>query len=443
MPKKKVAVVEPRWWGHHPAFTKEICKCLLSLGADVLCLCPDGQSVAKQLEEEIGHNDVLYRFKFDTLNYPSTPLIPSENSQTLESFWLKIPLVRTILQTHQNVSRLAKDIQINRELIENFHTKGLTRNRTTPRPNPLEFWSSASIAINRNINGIDGWPVVFFTMLSEYLSYKGTIANLEELFPYDWSGLVVRGGWLHGSPGDAPIPLMSKNFRSLFFLDEQLVENAKHLTNKPAFRFPEISYLELQNADDQFPLLEELKKFKRNRYLIGVYGIADRRKGIFKLLEIARRFANEPIAFAIIGDVANEKQSADLEMLEHELTCNNPGNLFYRRGFIENEREMNSIIDETDLLWLAYLNYPYSSNQLTKAAACKTPSVVNIGGPLANRVEKFGLGLVIPIANLERSVELIRHCMANKISVSDSGSSEYLKQNNESALRNALSELLN
>ena len=70
MSDRKVAVVEPRWWGHHPAFTTEICKCLMSLGAEVLCLCPDGKSVAKYLRQYFDQEEIAERFAYATLKYP-------------------------------------------------------------------------------------------------------------------------------------------------------------------------------------------------------------------------------------------------------------------------------------------------------------------------------------------------------------------------------------
>ena len=307
----------------------------------------------------------------------------------------------------------------------------------------MEFWASASNAITEAIEHGNTPPsIVFFTMLNEYLQNTTSVEKLDRVFPYKWSGLVIRSEWLLGSPGEIPNPLSSKNFRSLFLLDECLVETAAAVTGRPAFRFPEFTDLELPGINEEVPLANELRKFKGDRKLIGLYGITDQRKGIFKVLTLAQKLAREPIAFAVIGDVATERQLPELRQFHHQLKSMNLGNVFYRRQFIHHEQHLNQIIKETDLLWLAYLDYPFSSNQLTKAAAFETPSVVNIGGLLAYRVEKYGLGAIVPIANIDRTAEQIVSYLNSSDGVNSKLAKEYLELNLKSVLHRSLQNLL-
>jgi hypothetical protein len=70
-------------------------------------------------------------------------------------------------------------------------------------------------------------------------------------------------------------------------------------------------------------------------------------------------------------------------------------NFFVYNKFLKDEKELNSIINEIDVLFCAYLNFNKSSNMLTKAAYFKKPIMVSKGYEMETNVEKYGIGVCV------------------------------------------------
>ena len=62
-------------------------------------------------------------------------------------------------------------------------------------------------------------------------------------------------------------------------------------------------------------------------------------------------------------------------------------------GYIKREEDLNCLINDSDIVYAVYLNFPHSSNIMTKASAFKKPILVNDGYLMSERVKKFGIGL--------------------------------------------------
>jgi hypothetical protein len=57
---------------------------------------------------------------------------------------------------------------------------------------------------------------------------------------------------------------------------------------------------------------------------------------------------------------------------------------------------MNSVMSACDIVHAAYLDFPHSSNIMTKAALVGRPLIVSEGYLMAERVRRFRMGEVVP-----------------------------------------------
>jgi glycosyltransferase involved in cell wall biosynthesis len=187
-------------------------------------------------------------------------------------------------------------------------------------------------------------------------------------------------------------------------LDETRVNAAGVGANKSCFAFPDIAATEHSGGEAVSTLRADLARFRGDNKLIGLMGVVDGRKGIFELLQLAHKAQGQPVRFAILGDAVSDPGREDVRQFERELARLRPDNLFYHRGRLPSEADFNAVIRDFDLLWLAYRNFPYSSNQLSKAAHFRIPVIVETGSLLAHRAATHRLGVGITASDADRSL---------------------------------------
>ncbi|NEO27907.1 MAG: glycosyltransferase family 1 protein, partial [Kamptonema sp. SIO4C4] len=71
--------------------------------------------------------------------------------------------------------------------------------------------------------------------------------------------------------------------------------------------------------------------------------------------------------------------------------------------------QFNGLIASFDILFIAYEDYPYSSNILTKASFLSKPVIVSEGFRLGERVKNYNLGVTIPERNPTKAREAIHY----------------------------------
>jgi len=369
-------------------FAKRIVRALMEQGHHVLLVCAAPQEVASYLEE-IKLEGRRTRIWFEELGYSELATYAS-------------------LLSHMRA--LYRKIRI---WFEKFGCAGLVTfpslvSHTRALLPSTRVWKHTADALQRIIVRSGLTPdLVFFCMADDYVNSRVSAAEIATLFPYAWSGLGIFPKWLQESPRHIPPCLLDSHCKGLFLLDETLVSAAQALIGKPCHAFPEVTDVSEPQEGRLSELVAAIECFRAGRYLVGLFGVVDRRKGIFHLLRIANFLRDSPIAFVIAGDVTAAETEIELDYFEKKLAASGLTNVFFRRGRIAEDEEFNALVKSVDLLWVAYPNFDYSSNQLTKAAYFGTPVAVNAGGLLAERVREFDLGIAIPTANESRSAELI------------------------------------
>src|SRR5262249_37748257 len=116
--------------------------------------------------------------------------------------------------------------------------------------------------------------------------------------------------------------------------------------------------------------------------------------------KVVRRADPSRFFFALVGEVFWESLGAD----QHELRefCDSPPeNCLVQTGYLQEERELNSIIAAADILYAVYSNFRNSSNTLTKAAIFEKPVIVSDDYLMGERVEQFDLGATVRTGDID------------------------------------------
>ena len=97
------------------------------------------------------------------------------------------------------------------------------------------------------------------------------------------------------------------------------------------------------------------------------------------------------------------------------------------------------------MLYSAYRNFRHSSNILTKAALFEKPVIVSRGHLMAERVERFRLGVAIEQDSAAECAGALRRlCGADRPSAGAGASrfDDYLRRHSQASFRAQLAELL-
>lgn len=293
--------------------------------------------------------------------------------------------------------------------------------RKLPQPIAiLERWRQAAIAV-QNYSDTIGWhpDLVFFNWLDSYFSHYLTPFLIDRIFPYPWAGLYFQVGDLRFQPHTLPIinkPLIhygianSSRCQALGVLDETWSESLQKSLKTQVILFPDIT--DEVPPDRNYSIAQQIRDKAGKRKIIGLIGSLSRRKGILTLLKVAQKSMEENWLFVFVGQLSEDGFSlTELNYLK-SLIHAPLKNCFFHLKPIPDEPQFNALIETFDILFCAYENYPYSSNLLTKAAAFKKPVIVSQGFCMAERVNKFNLGITIPEGDAFKCKEAIQNLSA-------------------------------
>lgn len=281
----------------------------------------------------------------------------------------------------------------------------------------LRLWRSADKAIKKAFSGTGRHPdLVFFAYLDDYLSYFQNHYLIDHIFPYDWSGLYFNPYQLrhnlkflpfYRGPLDYDENLRSNHCKSIALLDEEVSAKLQDkLHGKPVVVFPDVT--DESKPDRSYKLREQIITEAKGRKIITVLGSLAKRKGMLPLLEVASKSVHENWFFVFAGKLAiHTFTSSELDIIWNAAS-KQLSNCFLHLDFIPEERQLNALVEVSDILYASYESSPNSSNALTKAAVFKKPVIVSKGNLVARRVENFNLGEIVEYGNIEQNINAIR-----------------------------------
>jgi len=161
---------------------------------------------------------------------------------------------------------------------------------------------------------------------------------------------------------------------------------------------PDVADTEL--PDTRFGLAEALRRRAGDRVVVSQLGVLRPHKGVMDLLAVIERADPARYFFALVGQVEWEGFGSDEPRLRRFWDAP-PANVLTHAGYVDDERDYNSLIEATDVIYAVYRDFNDSSNSLTKAAAFRRPVLVSEGTLMAQRVLAVNIGATAPSAQPE------------------------------------------
>lgn len=271
--------------------------------------------------------------------------------------------------------------------------------------NPYEKWGALGTFLRQHTNTIQP-DLVFMPYLDGYFYLdhgrfpKVKTWLLDSLFPFAWAGLLVHPEYL---PAAATTVLVkSEQCKRLFLLDERYVERLAsqhgvlHVERLPDF------------ADSRTAVLpEELAALFRDTNGLKVVSLGHmaKRKGVLTLLDMAQVSAESGAmtAFALGYFDAGSFSAGEWERLQ-ALREQPSANVRLWMEALPDEGTFNAAIAAADVVYIGYLDFPHSSNLLTKAAQIGKPVLASRNGVIGERVIAYGLGEVFDPENVREGL---------------------------------------
>jgi glycosyltransferase involved in cell wall biosynthesis len=134
-------------------------------------------------------------------------------------------------------------------------------------------------------------------------------------------------------------------------------------------------------------LVSAVRHRSAERPVIAALGTVTHHKNIALLLEVARR--RPDWFFAVAGTVHWKRLSRpEAALLGEAASWKNV--LIHPESI--SDRILNSMSSQSDVLYGCYLDFPHSSNKLTKACLFRVPVVVAEGDYMEEVVREYGIG---------------------------------------------------
>ena len=353
-----VALVDPYWSGHHPMYVRLFSRALLDLGHAVVALCPNPDAVREQLGDTGGAwRGVAFRFPEEPIYYRLDPRA-----------------------RRQQIRRLAR--------------LGAALDAVEAGPGPT-------------------CDLVFLCYLDPFLGPGLSARSFARRLGRPFSGLYfqpwhlrMRTQWLWARVGplDRDRVLRAPSCLAVGVLDEGIAGVlGRRLRGASVVCFPDLTE---SGSDAETPTVRMVREKARGRRVVGLVGSVDRRKGLVPIIHLCKELPD--IFFLVVGRVVREAFAGRERAAVEDFLATPPENALVIDRFIESDREFNGLVGACDLLWGVYQEFSHSSNLLGKAAALHVPVLVADGYVMAERVQRYGLGLVVPEHGGERVLGLLR-----------------------------------
>jgi len=293
--------------------------------------------------------------------------------------------------------------------------------------------------------------MVFFDTM-----YDHDFANasaVSALFGWDWAGLYLHARCIHTPhapmPGGGRVPdgrsmFRGPRMRALGVLDEAVMPQLREVVGpRRLVRFPDITDATTPARDDRDAgLARKLETSARGRPIIALVGHLHRTKGLEAFTQAALDPRLQDCFFFLGGEANLAGIAADSSRAMTKAWEASP-NIHAHLQRLD-EASLNAVIRSSAVLCAAYVDFPHSSNILTKAAVFRRPIIVSEGHLMGRQVGRYALGLTVPQNDVEGLVRAIQRLSSGALPDDESPPrwDEYAALHSYERLREAFDEVL-
>ena len=283
---------------------------------------------------------------------------------------------------------------------------------------PLQRWRSAWHAIRSHLTRLGLRPdIVYLGYLDDYLDYGSFAVRwlLPLVFPCKWTGLFFfpvhlrLGVTGHEASVSREHFLRATNCSGVALLDEGVVEALAKRIGRRVVAMPEIGDMRLPEVEPA--IAKKIRERARGRPILGIVGALQRRKGVLRALELGCHGSAGDFFIVIAGAFDSQIQATytgeEVEQVKAAAAAN-MDNFFFHLEFIQEETDLNAVVNVCDVLYAVYDEFPHSSGLVAKAAAFEKRILVRGGSCMAERVERFKMGIAVSddsLASLRSAIE--------------------------------------
>ncbi len=242
-----------------------------------------------------------------------------------------------------------------------------------------------------------------------------------------WSGLYLQGRVFHRNRHRGNSWLVRQAQRrfgcrrlaSLGVLEPAMLELlSTALPDLPVMLFPDV--LE-PIPDSETPAARDFRQSMlaaaAGRPIVSLLGYLQASKGVEHFLHAACDQRLEDVAFFLGGTLDLSGFSAEARRRVQECMRRAP----HLHCHLERlgEDQFHAALRSSDIVFAAYVDFPYSSNIQGKAAQLRKPTIVTEGGLMAERCRRYRLGECVPPNDVDSMVAAIRKVLADRASPKD------------------------
>lgn len=354
---KHVALVEPNLCGHHAMYLKCFTKVLLAFNCKLTIVSRDVQEAKSIISDE--REDITYK----TISYKYAV---NKNYKGLrKKFFVCVNLLRTIYNL---------------------------------------------FVLKRQVHGVE---LVFFCTVDDFLNDLMPPGLFDYLLPYKWAGLYLQANQSGGIRLiDKRNLFRNKNCEAVAVLGKASDQLLNCVKNKIIY-FPD--FTETSLPDYEYKLVVEIRERAKGRKIISLIGAMASRKGIKTFVNVASMVDEDQYFFVLAGEGAETSITKEEEELIN-LHFKDKSNCFYYPKKIISDKDFNALINNTDILYAAYIDFEYSSNMFAKASFFRKPLIVSKGYYMEEVINKFRIGLAIEQNNTVQCRDAILYLSSDDFS---------------------------
>jgi hypothetical protein len=226
--------------------------------------------------------------------------------------------------------------------------------------------------------------------------------------------------WFHGPTLDSGTKVVSKQYAKSFVFN--WAEEIGHFAPPklgalpvPVHQFPDVTNVTLDCKSLDFS--------SQKSWSVGIIGNMSRYKGLLDFIQTAEK-SSRSHTYLVAGNIPQWSYS-DYELKTIVEFLSRP-NVTYIEGYISDGQEINSLLSQCRLIWVAYNSFPHSSNILVKCSHFRVPVIANDFGLIGDAVSRYHLGVFLT-STFDDCVDTVSY---------DSIDSEFSVINSQSALDN-------
>jgi hypothetical protein len=399
-PMKLILLVNPiSGRGHLDAYARLYSRALIELGYRVILLAEaDGDTTNYLARNNPGLVSSFSFASFDRARYLRRALVIWQEEGI---FGLLTRCIRVPLRGLSSITPQPIQSQVN--WIGRAAARRLLR---TPLARALRlplYFNSGRIRFRTLLRHVDKtlampkYPVpdlIVFLYLDLLTEEKRDTAALDQPGVPPWIGILFHPRLAQNADTRIEGYFKSRNARGGVFLIPSAVPAYAKATPHLHFALaPDVADLELSATPSK--LATEMRERARDRTIVLQIGSITAHKGIDTLLDVIAAADPSRFFFAFIGKVYWDTFAEQKHRIR-SFYGRPPENVYLSQHYIENERDYNSIIAASDIIYAVYQGFGSSSNSLTKAAGFRRPILVSENSLMGDRVLHFNIGSAAP-----------------------------------------------